>query len=127
MLYEVITDPDKIIAVVESKYRDKGRAFTDMDDTSEAIAANILDFFSAEVKAGRLPSNLLPLQSGVGSIANAVVGGLAKGPFYNLTVYTEVLQDTMLDLFDSGRLDRITSYNVCYTKLLRAGPPPGLR
>jgi acetyl-CoA hydrolase len=102
-------DPDRIIAVVESKHRDKGRAFAEQDDTSEAIAANILDFFAHEVKAGRLPKNLLPLQSGVGSIANAVVGGLAKGPFYNLSVYTEVLQDTMLDLFDSGRLDFASS------------------
>jgi acetyl-CoA hydrolase len=102
-------DPDKIIAIVESKHRDKGRAFTDMDDTSEAIAAHIIDFFSNEVAKGRLPKNLLPLQSGVGSIANAVVGGLAKGPFKNLTVYTEVLQDTMLDLFDSGKLDFASS------------------
>lgn len=102
-------DPDKIIAIVESKHLDKGRAFTEIDDTSEAIAGHIIDFFSAEVKAGRLPANLLPLQSGVGSIANAVVGGLAKGPFKNLTVYTEVLQDTMLDLFDSGKLDAASS------------------
>ena len=98
-------DPSKIIAVCESKLRDKGRAFTDIDDTSKAIAQHIMDFLGNEVKAGRLPENLLPLQSGVGSIANAVVGGLADGPFKNLTVYTEVLQDTMLDLFDSGKLD----------------------
>ncbi|MCA1797489.1 MAG: acetyl-CoA hydrolase, partial [Geobacteraceae bacterium] len=102
-------DPDKIVAVVESKLRDKGRAFTDADEKSEAIAAHIMDFFAAEVKAGRLPENLLPLQSGVGSIANAVVGGLANGPFKNLSVYTEVLQDTMLDLFDSGKLDFASS------------------
>ncbi len=98
-------DPNKIIAIVESKYRDKGRLFSELDDTSDTIAAHILDFFDFEVKKGRLPKNLLPLQSGVGSIANAVVGGLVKGHFYNLTVYTEVLQDTMLDLFDSGKLD----------------------
>ncbi|MDY0300647.1 MAG: acetyl-CoA hydrolase/transferase C-terminal domain-containing protein [Trichlorobacter sp.] len=97
-------DPDKIIAVVESKRRDKGRAFADMDDTSEAIAGHIMDFFAHEIKMGRLPQNLLPLQSGVGSIANAVIGGLAKGPFSDLTVYTEVLQDTMLDFFDGGNL-----------------------
>ena len=97
-------DPDKIIAVVESKRRDKGRAFTEMDDTSEAIAGHIMDFFAHEIKMGRLPENLLPLQSGVGSIANAVVGGLAKGPFRNLSVFTEVLQDTMLDFFDGGNL-----------------------
>ncbi|BCA79260.1 acetyl-CoA hydrolase/transferase C-terminal domain-containing protein [Desulfuromonas sp. AOP6] len=98
-------DPDRIVAIVESKRRDKGRAFAEMDDTSEAIAGHIMDFFSHEVKRGRLPENLLPLQSGVGSIANAVVGGLAKGPFGNLSVYTEVLQDTMLDFFDSGKLN----------------------
>ena len=98
-------DPDKIIAVVESKRRDKGRAFAEEDDTSEAIAGHIMEFFSHEVKRGRLPENLLPLQSGVGSIANAVVGGLAKGPFGNLSVFTEVLQDTMLDFFDSGKLN----------------------
>jgi len=98
-------DPSKIIAVVESKLRDKGRAFAEMDDTSDAIANHIIDFFTHEVKAGRLPKNLLPIQSGVGSIANAVIGGLAKGPFTNLTVFTEVLQDTILDLFDSGKCD----------------------
>ncbi|HIJ97004.1 MAG TPA: acetyl-CoA hydrolase [Desulfuromonadales bacterium] len=102
-------NPNKIIAVVESKLRDQGRAFAEQDDTSEAIANHIIDFFTHEVKAGRLPDNLLPIQSGVGSIANAVIGGLAKGPFYNLSVYTEVLQDTMLDLFDSGKLDHASS------------------
>ncbi len=76
-----------------------------MDDTSEAIAGHIMEFFAHEVKRGRLPENLLPLQSGVGSIANAVVGGLAKGPFRNLSVYTEVLQDTMLDFIDGGNLN----------------------
>ena len=102
-------DPEKVIAVVESKDRDKGRAFAGADETSEAIAGHIMNFFAEEVEAGRLPKNLLPLQSGVGSIANAVVGGLAKGPFSNLTVFTEVLQDTMLDLFDSGKLDAASS------------------
>ncbi len=98
-------DIDKVVAVVESRLPDKGRAFTELDETSDAIADHILDFLHHEVKSGRVPKNLLPLQSGVGSIANAVVGGLCKGDFYNLTVYTEVLQDTMLDLFDSGKLD----------------------
>ena len=97
-------DPSKIVAIVESEHTDKGRALAGADDDSVAIANHLLDFFGAEVKAGRLPGNLLPLQSGVGSIANAVVSGLASGPFYDLSVYTEVLQDGMLDLFDSGRL-----------------------
>ena len=97
-------DPDKIIAIVESRETDKGRPLSPPDENSEQIAANILDFFQFEVKAGRLPRNLLPLQSGVGNIANAVVGGLVKGPFSDVNVWTEVLQDTMLDFFDSGKL-----------------------
>ncbi|WP_114010123.1 acetyl-CoA hydrolase/transferase C-terminal domain-containing protein [Cohaesibacter intestini] len=102
-------DPSKIVAIVESEHTDKGRSLAGADEDSIAIANHLLDFFGAEVKAGRLPGNLLPLQSGVGSIANAVVSGLANGPFYDLSVYTEVLQDGMLDLFDSGRLKRASA------------------
>ena len=98
-------DPDKIIAIVESRMTDRGRPLAPPDAVSEEIAAHIIDFFQFEVKAGRLPKNLLPLQSGVGNIANAVVGGLAKGPFTGVNVWTEVLQDTMLDFFDSGKLN----------------------
>jgi len=102
-------DPDKIIAIVESNMPDRGRALSPPDEVSEQIAAHILDFFVAEVKAGRLPKNLLPLQSGVGNIANAVVGGLVQGPFSGIKVWTEVIQDTMLDFFDSGKLDFASS------------------
>lgn len=102
-------DPEKIIAIVESRETDKGRPLSPPDEMSEQIAANILDFFQFEVKGGRLPKNLLPLQSGVGNIANAVVGGLVKGPFSNVNVWTEVLQDTMLDFFDSGKLNFASS------------------
>lgn len=66
---------------------------------------------------GRLPANLLPLQSGIGNIANAVIGGLAKGKssFTNLTVWTEVLQDSFLDLFDSGHLNFATATSVRFS------------
>lgn len=102
-------DPDKIVAIVESRLPDKGRALSAPDEVSEQIAAHIIDFFQCEVKAGRLPKNLLPLQSGVGNIANAVVGGMVKAPFSNIQVWTEVIQDTMLDFFDSGKLDFASS------------------
>ena len=57
------------------------------------------------MKQGRLPRKLLPLQSGVGNVANAVMAGLDEGPFPHLTAYTEVLQDGMLNLIRSGRMD----------------------
>lgn len=47
---------------------------------------------------------MLPLQSGVGNIANAVLSGLVDSSFTDLTAYTEVIQDGMLDLLDAGKL-----------------------
>jgi len=51
-----------------------------------------------------MQGNLLPLQSGVGNIANAVLFGLEEGPFEGLTSYTEVIQDGMIRLLKSGKL-----------------------
>jgi succinyl-CoA:acetate CoA-transferase len=56
------------------------------------------------VRRGRLPATLLPLQSGVGNIANAVLAGLDGGAFPPLTAYTEVIQDGMLQLLRSGAM-----------------------
>lgn len=97
-------DPDKIVAIVATDSPDRNSAFTPIDDTSKQIAANLVDFLKHEVARGRLPKNLLPLQSGVGNIANAVLAGLADGGFEGLTAYTEVIQDGMMDLLDKGVL-----------------------
>ncbi|EGV37180.1 acetyl-CoA hydrolase/transferase family protein [Neisseria weaveri] len=97
-------DLSKVVAVVVTDLPDRNTKFAEPDDNSKRIAAQIIDFFSHEVKMGRLPSNLLPLQSGVGNVANAVLAGLQDGPFDNLTGYTEVLQDGMLDLILSGKM-----------------------
>ena len=97
-------DPSKIVAIVETHAGDRDNAFTPPDETSKQIAANIIEFLDHEVKKGRLPANLLPLQSGVGNVANAVMADLEHGHFENLTAYTEVLQDGMLSLIKSGKL-----------------------
>ncbi|WP_438741261.1 acetyl-CoA hydrolase/transferase family protein [Bradyrhizobium sp. U531] len=97
-------DPNKVIAVVETNAPDRDTTFTQPDATSKAIAGHILEFFSHEVRRGRLPPELLPLQSGVGNVANAVMEGLDEGPFGRLTAYTEVLQDGMLNLLRSDRM-----------------------
>lgn len=98
-------DPEKIVAIVPCDITDKQRPLGAIDETSSLMAGNLLDFLDLEVAAGRLPRNLLPLQSGVGSVANAVMAGLLKWPTDNLTVYTEVIQDSMFDLIDAGKLD----------------------
>ena len=97
-------DPDKVIAVVETNAPDRNTTFAAPDQTSKAIAGHILEFLGHEVRRGRLPPELLPIQSGVGNVANAVMAGLEDGPFAGLTAYTEVLQDGMLNLIRSGRM-----------------------
>ncbi|QEY26546.1 acetyl-CoA hydrolase/transferase family protein [Neisseria zalophi] len=97
-------DLSKVVAVVVTDLPDRNSKFADPDENSKRIASQIIDFFSHEVKAGRLPANLLPLQSGVGNVANAVLAGLQDSPFENLYGYTEVLQDGMLDLILNGKM-----------------------
>lgn len=97
-------DPKKVVAVVETNTPDRDTKFSPPDENSRLIAGHILDFLAQEVKLGRIPANLLPLQSGVGNVANAVMAGLNDGPYENLTAYTEVLQDGMLDMIRSGKL-----------------------
>ncbi len=102
-------DPSKIVAIVETNETDRCTKFTPPDQTSRLIAGHILEFLSHEVKKGRMPENLLPLQSGVGNTANAVMAGLEQGKFENLTAYTEVLQDGMLHLLKKGKMTLASS------------------
>ncbi|GAJ30107.1 acetyl-CoA hydrolase/transferase family protein [Acidomonas methanolica] len=97
-------DPEKIVAVVEAELPDRNAPFKAADEGARKIAGYLLDFLGNEVKKGRLPEHLLPLQSGVGNVANAVLAGLVDSPFENMTAYTEVIQDGMLDLLDCGKL-----------------------
>ncbi|KAI1412341.1 hypothetical protein F5Y13DRAFT_46272 [Hypoxylon sp. FL1857] len=108
-------DPEKVVGVIESDYQDQTTPNTPADETSRSIANHLIEFFEHEVQHGRMPKSLLPLQSGIGNIANAVIGGLSESNFYNLKVWTEVIQDTFLDLFDSGRLDFATATSVRFS------------
>lgn len=98
-------DPNKIAAIVFTDIPDAGGAPAKLDEDAEKMASNLIEFLKKEVKAGRLPKNLLPIQSGVGAVANAVLSGLAKSEFEHLQIYTEVLQDSVLDLIDAGKVD----------------------
>ncbi|GHV36053.1 acetyl-CoA hydrolase [Synergistales bacterium] len=100
---------DKIAAIVHSEVKDAQRPLAEVDEVSERMASHLLDFLDGEVKNGRLPRTLLPLQSGVGNVANAVLKGLAKWPADGLTVYTEVVQDAVFELFDSGKISFASS------------------
>jgi len=95
---------DRVAAVVRTDKPDRATAFKAPDEGSKRIAGHILEFLGSEVKKGRIPASLLPLQSGVGNIANAVLYGLEEGPFENLTAYTEVIQDGLIRLMQTGKM-----------------------
>ena len=101
-------DIEKIQAIVLTNLKDNPSPLTSIDETSRRIANHIVNFFKNEVAHDRLPPNLLPLQSGVGSVANAVLAGLLDSPFKDIDFYSEVIQDSVLDLIDHDKI-RIVS------------------
>ncbi len=96
--------PEKIVAIVVNDQADSPSTVLPPDDETQGIANHLIDFFKREVEAGRMSNSLGPLQAGIGSIANAVMCGLIESPFENLTMYSEVLQDSTFDLIDAGKL-----------------------
>ncbi len=101
---DIPCNPDKIIGIVLSRHTDTPSNIVPADSDTQRMAEYILDFFEHEVRHGRLPHNLAPLQSGVGSVSNAVLSGLCNAPFENLEIYTEVMQDAVFELFQSGKV-----------------------
>jgi succinyl-CoA:acetate CoA-transferase len=93
---------DQITCIVESDIPDKVRDLVQPDALSEKIAGNLIEFLEYEQKARRIPAEMLPIQSGVGSIANAVLAGLAKSKWENLQMYSEILQDSVFNLIEAG-------------------------
>ena len=101
----VQVDPKKIVGIVETNWPDEARSFADADPLTDKIGQNVADFLAADMKRGIIPPSFLPLQSGVGNIANAVLGALGRDktipPF---EMYTEVIQNSVIGLIREGRI-----------------------
>jgi succinate CoA transferase len=100
---------DKIAAIVIHRMGDTPITLEPADEETRAIAGHLIEFLGHEVKKGRLTNSLRPLQSGVGAVANAVFRGFADSPFHGLSMYTEVAQDAVFDLIESGRMEAIST------------------
>lgn len=98
-------DPGKIVGVVETDWPDEARAFAASDPLTDQIGRNVADFLAADMRRGIIPGSFLPLQSGVGNIANAVLNALGHDrtipPF---EMYTEVIQNAVIGLIREGRI-----------------------
>ena len=96
-------DPSKIAAVVKTNRPNESPAFTPVDAVTAKIGENVALFLEKEMHAGRIPSTFLPIQSGVGNVANAVLGELGKNPHIPpFEMYSEVVQDSVVDLIKAG-------------------------
>jgi succinyl-CoA:acetate CoA-transferase len=97
-------DPNRVVGIVYSDEEDSCPVFAPPNETAQRIAEWILDFASQEIKKGRQPPSL-PWQAGVGDIANAVLAAFAEDSFFSrLDIYSEVLQDSVLELIDLGKV-----------------------
>jgi len=100
----VALDPSKIAGYVETDLPDECGAFCAPTADLNRIGQIVAEFLLAEMHAGRIPATFLPLQSGVGDIANSVLGALGEEtsipPF---DMYTEVVQDAVIPLLKSGK------------------------
>jgi succinyl-CoA:acetate CoA-transferase len=100
----IAINPEKIAGIVITSKTDSPADIEAPDDATTAIANHLIGFFNREVARGNLTKSLLPLQAGIGKVANAVLTGFTHSDFEDLTMYSEVLQDSTFDLLDSGKL-----------------------
>ncbi|MCC8144986.1 MAG: acetyl-CoA hydrolase/transferase family protein [Bacteroidales bacterium] len=98
-------DPKKIVGVVDTNLPNEVGGFTPSDEVTNKIGENVANFLSSEIKAGRIPTSFLPVQSGVGNIANAVLGAMgANKDIPPFEIYTEVIQDAVIGLMKEGNV-----------------------
>ena len=118
----IALDPSKVVGIVFTNIQDSPADIAEPDAKTSAIAQHILHFFEKEVEMGHLTDSLLPLQAGIGKVANAVLTGFKHSKFRNLTMFSEVLQDSTFDLIDAGIMDfasasSITVSQECYDRV----------
>lgn len=98
-------DPKKILGVVETNTPDETGSFAEIGETTAKIGQNVAEFLAAEMRRGLIPKTFLPVQSGVGDTANAVLSAMAKHPeIPPFQMYTEVIQDAVISLAREGRV-----------------------
>jgi succinyl-CoA:acetate CoA-transferase len=112
----IALDAQRIAAIVITDSPDSPSSILPPDAETAAIARHVIDFFAGEVEQRRLGPQLLPLQAGIGSIANAVLHGLLDSPFSGISMYSEVLQDSAIELLDSGQLAFASASSITLSK-----------
>jgi acetyl-CoA hydrolase len=112
----VRVDPKKIAGIVYTNEADEVGGFKEPDAITNKIGQNVADFLAGELKSGRIPKEFLPIQSGVGNIANAVLGAMGAHPEIPcFEMYSEVIQDSVIALMESGSLSFASGTSITVT------------
>ena len=111
--------PEKIAAIVLTDRPDQPASFKPVTPVTARIGQNVVNFLKGEIAAGRLPEGLGPIQSGVGSVGNAVLQSLTEGGFRGLEMYTEVMQYAALGRMDRGVFARVSASAVSLEEATR--------
>jgi succinate CoA transferase len=112
----VWVDPKKIIGIVESNRPDEVKDFTPVTDVTTRIGLHVADFLAAELRNGHIPKEFLPIQSGVGNVANAVLGAMGDHPeIPRFQMYTEVIQDSVIELLNRDRCSFVSGVSLTLT------------
>jgi len=101
----VKVDPSKIVGIVETNEPDETGGFDEPSAETRRIGENVAGFLASEIRRGTIPREFLPIQSGVGNIANAVLGAMGSNPdIPAFGMYSEVIQDSVVQLMREGRI-----------------------
>lgn len=101
----VKVDPSRIAGIVETNLPDEAGGFEEPNEATTRIGRNVAAFIAGERRRGTIPQPFLPIQSGVGDIANAVLAAMGENPdIPRFEMYSEVLQDSVFKLMQSGKL-----------------------
>src|SRR5262245_4801786 len=98
-------NPNKVLGVVECNLEDETGTFGEISPTTAAIGDNVANVLAQELRKGLIPKSFLPIQSGVGDTANAVLKSMGqRADIPQFEMYTEVIQDAVVALMKQGKV-----------------------
>lgn len=112
----VWVDPGKIAGIVHSNRPDEVKDFSPVTDVTTRIGLNVAEFLASEIRNGHIPKSFLPIQSGVGNVANAVLAAMGDHPeIPRFQMYSEVIQDSVIELVKQDRCGFVSGVSLTVT------------
>lgn len=87
-----------------------------MNEVTRQIGLNVAEFLASEIRNGHIPKTFLPIQSGVGNVANAVLGAMGEHPEIPVfQMYSEVIQDSVIGLVEQDKCSFVSGVSLTVT------------